>query len=32
MTLELNFFMEKGGVVGLQRTYEDNRDLRSHDY
>ena len=23
---------EKGGVVGLQRTYIDNRDFGSHDY
>ena len=28
---ELNPIPEKGGVVGLQRTYIDDRDLGSHD-
>ena len=29
--IKLNPLAEKGGVVGLQRTYKDNCDLRSHD-
>lgn len=30
--LELIPDTEKGGVVGLQRTYKDNCDLGSHDF